>query len=117
MFFYDLRKKKYVISTSNTKARKPKYLLPSSGVYQGCTHNIYKVTSVQVREEQSFDRVSLPVSMQLDLDGNCCDFVLSSPNCRPVKSQPSEVFTHIPDLTFRNHLEDTGIQLRREPAF
>lgn len=117
MVFYDLKKRKYVISTCSTKARKPKYLLLSSGVYQGCIHNIYKALSVQVREEQSFDRVSLPVSMQLALDGKCCDFVLRSLNCRPAKSQPSEVFKHLLDLTSRNHLEDTGIQLRCEPAF
>lgn len=117
MVFYNLKKRKYVISISNTKARKPKYLLLSSDVYQGCIHNTYKVMSVQVREEQSFDTVSLPVSMQLALDGKCCDFVLSSLNCWPVKSQPSEVFKHILDLTSRNHLEDNGIQLRCEPAF
>lgn len=29
--------------------------------------------SVQVREEQSFDKVSLPVNMQLALGGKCCD--------------------------------------------
>lgn len=73
--------------------------------------------SVQVREEQSFDKVSLPVNMQLALGGKCCDFVLSSLSCRPVKSQPSEVFKYILDLTSRSHLEDTGIQLRCEPAF
>lgn len=45
IFFYNLKKRKQVISTCNTKARKPKYLLLSSGVYQGCIHNIYSYVS------------------------------------------------------------------------
>lgn len=55
------------MSTYSTKAREPKYQLLSPGVYQEWIHKAAEVTSVQVREEQSFGRVNLPVTTRLVL--------------------------------------------------